>query len=145
MIISTRKPQLNLTMDSTRIDKYLWAIRLFKTRTEATEACKGGRVTIAGASVKPSKEVRPGEVITVRKGAVRFSYRMKAPLEKRVGAALVEQYAEDVTPESERIKMHAPVETVAVIRDRGTGRPTKRDRRKMDELIDLLQLPEDFD
>lgn len=132
-------------MDATRIDKFLWAIRVFKTRTEAAEACKGGRVTVAGAAVKPSREVKAGEVVTVRKGAVRLSYRMKAPLEKRVGAALVGQYAEDVTPESERVKMHAPVETISVQRDRGSGRPTKRDRRKMDELIDFLQLPEDFD
>ena len=73
-------------MDSVRIDKFLWAIRVFKTRSDATEACKGNKVTIAGAAVKPSREVKEGDVISVRKGAVQYSYRTVALLEKRVGA-----------------------------------------------------------
>ena len=132
-------------MDSTRIDKYLWAIRVFKTRTDATEACKGGRVNIGALEAKPSKEVKEGDVITVRKGAVRYSYKVLAPLEKRVGAKDVERYALNVTPESELNKVHAPVETFLVQREKGTGRPTKRDRRKMDELYDSFFSPEEDD
>ncbi len=121
-------------MDSVRIDKYLWAIRAFKTRTDATEACKGNRITVAGASVKPSREVKIGDVITVRKGSVVFSYRVTGLLEKRVGAKDVEKYALNTTPQSELDKLHAPVETFFIKRDRGTGRPTKKERREMDSL-----------
>lgn len=121
-------------MDSVRIDKYLWSIRVFKTRTDATEACKGNRITVSGAAVKPSREVKVGNVITVRKGAVVYSYRVTALLEKRVGAKDVEKYAQDITPQSELDKLHAPVETFFIKRDRGTGRPTKKDRREMDSL-----------
>lgn len=121
-------------MDSVRIDKYLWSIRAFKTRTDATEACKGNRITISGAAVKPSREVKVGDVITVRKGAVVYSYRVTALLEKRVGAKDVEKYAQDITPQSELDKLHAPVETFFIKRDRGTGRPTKKERREMDSL-----------
>ena len=123
-------------MDSVRIDKYLWAIRVFKTRTDATDACKGGRVTVGGASVKASRDVKPGDVIEVRKGAVRYTYKMLAPLEKRVGAKEVEKYAEKLTPQSELDKLHAPVETFFIKRDRGTGRPTKKERREMDSLFE---------
>ena len=123
-------------MDSVRIDKYLWAIRVFKTRTDATDACKGGRVTVGGASVKASRDVKPGDVIEVRKGAVRYTYKMLAPLEKRVGAKEVEKYAENLTPQSELDKLHAPVETFFIKRDRGTGRPTKKERREMDSLFE---------
>ena len=123
-------------MESTRIDKYLWAVRLFKTRGEATEACKGNKVTVNGADVKPSKEVRPGDILTVRKGSVHFTYRVTALLEKRVGAREVEKYAENLTPESELAKLQAPVETFFIRRDRGTGRPTKKERREMDSLYD---------
>lgn len=130
-------------MDSTRVDKYLWAIRAFKTRTDATEACKGGRVTIGNADAKPSKEVKEGDVITVRKGAIRYTFKVLAPLEKRVGAKDVERYALNLTPESELNKMRAPVETILVQREKGSGRPTKRDRRKMDELYESFFSPEE--
>lgn len=125
-------------MDTTRIDKYIWAIRLFKTRTDATEACKGGRVTVNGADAKPAKEIKKDDIVAVRKGAVRFTFKVLAPLEKRVGAKEVEKYALNITPEEELSKMHAPVETVLISRDKGSGRPTKKDRRKMDELYESL-------
>lgn len=121
-----------------RIDKYLWAIRVFKTRTEATEACNGGKVKIAGVNAKPSKNVQPGDIITVRKGAVNFEYRVIQPLEKRVGAKLVPEYAQNLTPQEELDKMRAPVETFFVTRDRGAGRPTKKDRRDIEQLWDSL-------
>lgn len=124
-----------------RIDKYLWAIRAFKTRNEASDACVGGKVKLNDGPVKPAKAVRPGDVITVRKGAVQFTYRVVEPWDKRVGAALVPQYAENLTPQSELDKMRAPVETFFLQRDRGAGRPTKKDRRTMEALWDAI----DFD
>lgn len=125
-------------MNDMRIDKYLWAIRVFKTRSEATEACNGGKVKIDGVNCKPAKEVKVGEIIQIRKGSVQFSYRVLSPLENRVGASLVQQYAENLTPESELAKMRAPVETFFVKRDRGSGRPTKKERRVLDSMMDFL-------
>ena len=125
-------------MNDMRIDKYLWAIRVFKTRSEATEACNGGKVKIDGVNCKPAKEVKVGEIIQIRKGSVQFSYRVLSPLENRVGASLVPQYAENLTPESELAKMRAPVETFVVKRDRGSGRPTKKERRVLDSMMDFL-------
>ena len=125
-------------MNDMRIDKYLWAIRVFKTRSEATEACNGGKVKIDGVNCKPAKEVKVGEIIQIRKGSVQFSYRVLSPLENRVGASLVPQYAENLTPESELAKMRVPVENFFVKRDRGSGRPTKKERRVLDSMMDFL-------
>lgn len=130
-------------MDTTRIDKYLWAIRAYKTRTEATEACKGGKVEVNGVDIKPSREVKTGDTIVVRKGQVHYTYKVLAPLEKRVGAKDVERYAENLTPESELAKLRAPVETFFIKRDRGMGRPTKKDRRQMDNLYDSFFVSEE--
>lgn len=127
--------------EGTRIDKYLWAIRVFKTRTDATDACKGGKVRLNGNDVKPSRTVAYGDVINVRKGAVLYSYKVVATIEKRVGAKLVPEYAENITPQDELDKLRHPVETFFLKRDPGTGRPTKRDRRQMELLWDSL----DFD
>ena len=123
---------------SVRIDKYLWAIRAFKTRSEATEACSGGRVKVSGVNAKPSKAVSPGDEIQVRKGTVLYSYRVLKPLENRVGAGVVPEYAENLTPQSELDKLRAPVETFFVKRERGAGRPTKKDRREIDFMWDML-------
>ena len=128
-------------MDEVRLDKYLWSIRAYKTRSEATTACNGGKVRLNGADVKPSKVVKVGDVITVRKGPVTYTYKALALIDKRQGPKLVPQYAENQTPQSELDKLHAPVETFFLKRDRGAGRPTKKDRRKMDSLWDSL----DFD
>ena len=125
--------------DSVRIDKYLWAIRVFKTRSEATDACSGGKVKVSDTNAKPSKTVGPGDHITVRKGMVTYSFKVLKPLEHRVGASLVPEYAENLTDPAELEKLHAPVETFFVRRDRGTGRPTKKDRRDMEALWDSLQ------
>ena len=133
-------------MADSRIDKYLWAIRAFKTRTDATDACKGGKVKIAGVNAKPSKEVKPGDVIQVKKGTVTYTYKVIQPLERRVGAKLVPEYALNLTPESELEKLRAPVETFFITRDRGAGRPTKKDRREIEEAwdaIDFNDIPED--
>lgn len=121
-------------MDTVRIDKYVWAIRCFKTRSEATEACNGNKVQINGAPVKPSKEVRIGDVIAVRKGIIQYTYKVLQLTENRMGAQLVPDFAENLTPQSELDKAHAPRETFFVKRDRGTGRPTKKERRELDAL-----------
>ena len=125
--------------DETRIDKFLWAIRAFKTRSEATEACKGGKVKVAGVPAKPSRAVQPGDVIQLRKGVVTYTYKVLRPLENRVGAKLVPDYTENLTPESELEKLKAPVESFFVTRDRGSGRPTKKDRREIEQLWDTLE------
>lgn len=126
-------------MDSVRIDKYLWAIRVYKTRSEATEACNGNKVKVAGVNAKPSKAVKIGEIIEVRKASALFTYKVLALSENRMGAALVPEFAENLTPESELAKMHAPRETILYQRDRGSGRPTKKDRRILDDLMDSME------
>ena len=131
-------------MDSVRIDKYLWAIRVFKTRTEASEACKGNKVKVNGADVKPYRDVKVGDEIQVRQAAVYYTYRVTDLIEKRVGAQLVPQYAENLTPQSELDKLKAPVETFFVKRDRGTGRPTKKDRRTIEAMWDGIDFSDDF-
>lgn len=122
-----------------RLDKYLWCIRVFKTRSEATDACKGNKVQVNGVPSKPSKEVKVGDMLVIRKGPVELTYRVKATLHARVGAALVPEYAENLTPEAELDKLHAPKEVFFVKRDKGTGRPTKKDRRTLDALWDAME------
>ncbi|MCQ2150278.1 MAG: RNA-binding S4 domain-containing protein [Bacteroidales bacterium] len=124
--------------DSCRIDKYLWAIRVFKTRSEATDACNGNKVKIGGTNAKPSKAVKTGDVIEIRKGSVLYTYKVLQLSENRMGAPLVPDYAENLTPESELSKLHAPRETIVLKRDRGTGRPTKKERRELDALMDSM-------
>lgn len=123
-------------MEEARIDKYLWCIRVFKTRSEAAEACKGGKVKIGGDNAKPAKEVHPGDIIKVRKGAVQYTYRVIKLAGARMGAALVPEYAENLTPEDEIQKAKSPAETIFFHRDKGSGRPTKKDRRAMEALWD---------
>lgn len=126
-------------MEEVRIDKFLWAIRAFKTRSEAADACKGGKVKVGETNAKPSRNVQVSDVIHVRKGAVNYTYKVLQPIEHRVGAKLVEQYALNLTPEEELAKLRAPVETFFLSRDRGAGRPTKKDRREIEQLWDLLE------
>ena len=118
-----------------RIDKYLWAIRVFKTRSDAAEACRTGKVAVGGQNAKSSKAIKAGDIITVRKGAVKFQYLVISPIEKRQGAQLVPNYATNITPQSELDKLTAPNEVIFLKRDRGAGRPTKRERRKIDNLL----------
>lgn len=126
-------------MDSIRIDKYLWAIRVYKTRSDATDACNGNKVQINGVNAKASKAVKVGDLISARKGLVVFQYKVLQLAENRMGAALVSDFAENLTPEEELAKMRAPVETFFVKRDRGTGRPTKKERRELDALWDEFE------
>lgn len=133
--------------DVTRLDKYLWSIRIFKTRSDATEACKGNKVRVGGVPAKPSKMIKIGDVLEVRKGVVQYTYRVKALTEHRLGAKLVPDFAENLTPQAELDKLKAPVETFFLRRDRGAGRPTKKDRREMDaawDALDFEEIPDDI-
>ena len=121
-------------MEEVRIDKYLWSIRVYKTRSEATDACKGGKIRLNGLDIKPSRTVKCGDVIVARKGAVTYTYKVLQLIDKRQGAKLVPNYAENLTPPEELAKLRAPVETFFLKRDRGAGRPTKKDRREMELL-----------
>jgi ribosome-associated heat shock protein Hsp15 len=115
-------------MDGVRIDKWLWCVRLYKSRTLGTEACEGGKVRIADQRVKPSRAVRPGDVITAATGNVTRTVRVLKLLEQRVGASKVPEFMEDLTPASEFQKAREP-QPGAEHRPKGSGRPTKRDRR----------------
>ena len=135
-------------MEGVRIDKYLWAIRVFKTRTDATDACKGGKVKIGTVNAKPSREVQVGEVVAVRKGVATFTYKVLQLTDHRLGAKLVPDFAENLTPEEEIAKLRAPVESFFLTRDRGAGRPTKKDRREIEQIwdaIDFSSFPGDDD
>ncbi|MCI2082006.1 MAG: RNA-binding S4 domain-containing protein [Bacteroidales bacterium] len=131
--------------EETRIDKFLWAIRVYKTRTEATDACKGGKVKVNGTEAKPSRAVRTGDTITVRNGSAHFTYRVIVPMDKRQGAQTVPLYAKNLTPESEIEKLRAPKETFFIKRDAGAGRPTKKERRQLDRLWKDIGTDGDYD
>ena len=124
--------------DSVRLDKLVWAIRCYKTRSEATDACNGNKVHINDAPAKPSKAVKIGDRISVRKGSALLSYKVLQLTENRLGAKLVPEYAENTTPQAELDKLRAPVETFFITRDRGAGRPTKKDRREIEQIWDAL-------
>ncbi|MBR4809257.1 MAG: RNA-binding S4 domain-containing protein [Bacteroidales bacterium] len=125
-------------MDSIRIDKYLWAVRIYKTRSEATDACNGNKVRLGGVPAKPGKAVKTGDVLEVHKGPAILTYKVLQLSSSRMGAQLVPDYLEDLTPDSERAKFHAPRETIVLHRDKGAGRPTKKDRRELDHLMEML-------
>lgn len=123
-------------MDTARIDKWLWAARIFKTRTIAAEECKRGRVTINGMNVKPSHTIKPGEIISVRKPPVTFSYKVLQCIELRVGAKLIPEIYENVTdPHQYEILEMSRISGFAG-RARGTGRPTKKERRDIEAYMD---------
>lgn len=129
-----------------RIDKWLWAVRLFKTRTIAVEACKKGRIAISGTTIKPSRNIKVGEVIQVRKPPITYSFEVLALADKRMGAKLVPEFMKDVTPTSEYAILEVSKASGFVDRGRGLGRPTKKERRDLDEFIDDSFFDEwDFD
>ena len=121
-------------LESIRIDKWLWAVRLFKTRNQAAEACKGGKVKMEGHNVKPSREVKAGDEIVVQHQSIEKKIKVKQVLKNRVGAKLVEIYLIDMTPQEEydRLKLMRKMNTENW--DRGSGRPTKKVRRMIDQL-----------
>jgi ribosome-associated heat shock protein Hsp15 len=119
-----------------RIDKFLWSVRIFKTRSIASDECRKGRILINDVQVKPSRTVLKNEIITVKKPPVIYSYRVIEPIENRVSAKLVGQFIEDLTNEEEKSKLFMRQSTGIVYRDKGTGRPTKKERRQIDRIKD---------
>lgn len=119
-----------------RIDKYLWAVRVFKTRTLATEACDKGRVLIGDMNVKPSRNVKTGDIITVKKPPVVHTYKVLALLNNRLSAEKVKDYVLELTSEEELQKYQNMRTGAFVLRDKGAGRPTKKERRQLDKLTD---------
>lgn len=116
-----------------RIDKFLWAVRLFKTRSLAADACRMGRIMVGNHPVKPSATIEANEILTVRKPPVLYTYRITEPLENRVAAKMVVYFLEDITPESEKIKGLINNTGNTVFRKKGLGRPTKKERRVIDK------------
>jgi len=134
-------------MNKVRIDKWLWAVRIFKSRSMAGNACKAGRVKIDDSSVKASYMVSVGEVLTVRRGPIRYRYKVLGLIEKRLSAKLVADKYEDLTPPEEKVinrmksAFHIPMGT----RKRGAGRPTKKERRDIERLNEDLDAANDAD
>lgn len=119
-----------------RIDKFLWAVRIYKTRSIATDECRKGRILVNDASAKPSRVVSAGEIITVKKPPVTYTYKVLEPIVNRVSAKLVHNFVEDITPEEEKIKLDYRQPASGIYRPKGTGRPTKKERRLIDRLQD---------
>ncbi len=115
-----------------RIDKYLWAVRIFKTRSIAADACRMGRILINNNQVKPSRSVVRDEIVTIRKPPVIYTFKVKVVIDNRTSAKLVNDYIEDLTPENEKIKLEIHRSGVTGHRKKGTGRPTKKERRIID-------------
>ena len=119
-----------------RLDKWLWAARIYKTRTLAADACKNGRVAINGAQAKPSRTVKAGDKVDVKKSPITYTFRVKQPIEKRVGAKLLPDVLENITSAEQYELLEMSRISGFVDRARGTGRPTKKDRRALDEFAD---------
>lgn len=130
-------------MSEVRLDKYLWAVRVFKTRSDAADAIRNNRVLVNDAYAKPSREVKQGDVIAVKKQPVTYQYKVLELVSSRQGAKNVPQYCLNITPQEELDKLSIPRETVFVFRERGTGRPTKKERREIDALMDGFYYDED--
>ena len=122
--------------NTTRIDKWLWVVRIYKTRSIATKACAGGKVKIEGNTVKASRMVRKGDIIQVRKRVIKYEYKVLKIAEKRMGAKLVPDFLEDITPEEELDKLESAHKQPLQTREKGQGRPTKKERRGMDKVRD---------
>ncbi|MDX1283681.1 MAG: S4 domain-containing protein [Draconibacterium sp.] len=122
--------------EGVRIDKWLWAVRIFKTRSQATEACRKGHVSIGELPVKPSRAIQVGEIIKVRKSPITKSFKVLDLSGKRMGAKLVPGFVEDVTPAEEMELLEMQKHMRWSSRDKGTGRPTKKDRRELDDFYD---------
>lgn len=118
-----------------RVDKYLFAMRLYKTRTIAADACKKGRITMGGAQLKPSRTFHIGDVFSVRKGPITYTYRIKQLSENRLGAKLVPDYLQDITAPDQLELLELARLAGQTGRDRGTGRPTKKDRREIETFL----------
>ncbi len=124
------------TQTGERIDKFLWTVRIFKSRSEATEACRKGRIMVAGQPVKPAHMVSAGSTIAVRKPPVTYTYLVTGLPRNRVGAKLVSEYITDLTPEEEKNRIKPESGRFFGYRPHGSGRPTKRERRDIDSFLE---------
>lgn len=131
-------------MNEVRIDKWMWATRIFKTRTIATDACKKNRVMIGNVNVKPSRMIKVGEIIQIRKPPVTYSFKVLDLTERRMGAKLVPQYLENVTPPEQYEILEMNRISGFVARQKGLGRPTKKDRRELEQFAGDDALGDDF-
>ena len=131
-------------MSEARIDKWLWAARIYKTRSVAAEACKKGHISLNGAQTKASRTVKPGDVVQVRKAPITYSFKVLQAIEKRVGAKLVPEVLENVTTPDQYELLEMSRISGFVNRAKGTGRPTKKDRRDLDEFT-TPEFLDDFD
>lgn len=125
-------------MADVRVDKWLWAVRIFKTRSIATDACKKNRVSINGQPAKPARTIKVGDIISVRKPPIEYSFKVLQLLANRVGAKLVAEYMENVTPREQYEILELQRISGFVDRARGLGRPTKKERRDMEQFIEEL-------
>lgn len=130
-------------MEQIRLDKYLWAVRIFKTRSDAAEAIRNNKVTVNGANAKPSRDAKIGDVVAVRRQQVTYSFKILDLVSSRQPAKNVPDYCLNVTPQEELDKLNIPRETIFIARDRGTGRPTKKERRDIDTLMDDIFFDEE--
>ena len=131
--------------DVIRLDKYLWAVRIFKTRSDAADAIRQNRVLVNESYAKPSREVKVGDMISVRRERVHYSYKVLDLVSSRQPAKNVPLYCLNCTPQEELDKLNPPHETIFVFRERGMGRPTKKDRRNIDALMDGFFVDDDWE
>ena len=131
--------------ETARIDKWLWAARIFKTRSIAVDAIKNGRVTIQGTNVKPSRMIKVGETVNVKKPPITYSFKVLKTIEQRVGAKLIPEIYENVTTADQYELLEMSRISGFVDRARGTGRPTKKERRALDAFVDPALLGLEFD
>ena len=122
--------------ETARLDKWLWAARIFKTRTIAADACKNGRVTVDGQTLKPARTVKVGEVVSVKKPPITYSFKILNAIETRVGAKFISEVYENVTDPKQYELLEMSRISGFIDRARGTGRPTKKDRRALDAFVD---------
>jgi len=122
--------------DRVRIDKWLWAVRLYKTRNKATEACKKGRIIIGDLPVKPSREIQSGEIVKIKRPPITRSYKILSIAEKRMSASKISEFVEEVTPDEEIELLNMQKHMRVLSRKPGAGRPTKKERRDMDSFFD---------
>ena len=132
-------------MDDLRLDKYLWAVRIFKTRSDAADAIRNNRVLVNNAYAKPSREVKEGDIISVKRMPVTYQYKVVGLVSSRQPAKNVPMYCLNITPQEELDKLTVPRETIFVFRERGTGRPTKKERREIDALMDGIYFDDEED
>lgn len=128
-----------------RLDKWLWAARIYKTRTQAADACKNGRISINGAQSKPSRMVKAGDEIDVKKPPVTYRFLVKQAIEKRVGAKLLPDILENITPKEQYELLEMSRISGFVNRAKGTGRPTKKDRRALDDFTAPVFIDDTYD